>query len=200
MNDKILIQQAYSNSEYANMFKLTFNRHVQYCLNHKYDFSLHISDVENHYQGEGCWSKVWLVHNALLQGYKFVAWIDADAYIHDLTNDLQEALPDGGIGCTWHTSPCEHWNTGVMYFRNSPRTLQFFDEWLSQAPGNDSWHEQSIYNRMAHDEQWQDVVRTVDAKYNCTINNNETPNYIVRAFHGAGDINNRMCLMAEALK
>jgi len=195
MNDAIIIQQVFSNSECAEMLKLTAGRNVDYCLRHKIDFSLNISDIQNKYQFMGDWPKVWLVNKALKSGYKYVFWLDADSAIVDPSQDLRSAT-DEGIGACWHVNSLyDHWNTGVMYFVNSKRVLEFMESWIAQEPSEYPWYEQTIYNEMARDKKWEDVCKTVDDKWNATPGHNWVDNPVVKGWHGYGSANKKLAAM-----
>jgi hypothetical protein len=201
MNDAVIIQQVYPGRGYEPLIELTRQRNVDYCAAHNFDLQIVIDGVIDVPVDLGGWSKVELVRRALVAGYRYVVWLDADAVIKNLLADLRDALPAGGIGCVWHrNSMYDHWNVGVMYFRNTKGTLDFIREWQAQAPGVDQWHEQSIYNSMANDIKWACVIRTLDPIWNSTTVNAPCDNPVIMAFHGCGDAQKRLNLMREAIK
>lgn len=204
MNNAVIIQQCYPGKGYEPLIELTLKRNQEYADRHCFDLRVFVDSVIDRDVSQGGWAKVELIQQALhsfRNNYKFVIWLDADAVIYDLSADLRDALPDGGIGCAWHVNSLyDHWNVGVIYLRNSERTREFVKTWLSQAPGPDPWHEQDVYNQMAHDPQWADIVRTVDNRWNSTEANAPCDNPVIKAFHGCGPAFDRLQLMKECLR
>lgn len=198
MRDAIILQHAYAGSDHARLLDLTHDRHADYCAAHDFDFESIVLDQP--YTG-GDWPKISRVIKALNLGYKYVVWLDADAVILDTSVDLRDALTNGGIGAVWHkNSLYDHWNVGVMYFRDRLGTLEFLNTWADQAPGVKPWFEQEVYNQMANEIKWSCVIRTLEAKWNSTLVNAPCDNPVIMAFHGCGPVERRYKLMKECIK
>jgi len=202
MNDAVLIQQVYPGLGFPGrgepMIELTRERNENYCKRWKIDYQVHIDPVVKEWEPKyGAWAKVELVRRALDTGYKYVIWLDADAMIYDLDTDLREACQ--GIGACWHRIPqLDHWNVGVMYFKNAPEVKDFINEWLNKYPGaRDGWNEQGEFNRLAMKSK---IVHTLSDRWNATLNVSMVPDAVVLGFHGQGDAEQRLALMEQALK
>ena len=95
MNNAVIIQQVYSDSEYALMVAQVFQRHMEYCLKWHFDYQFILGDVDTRYPKEmGGWAKIPLIQKALVD-YEYVVYLDADAYIADMDVDLRDAIQYG---------------------------------------------------------------------------------------------------------
>jgi len=194
MNNAILIQQVYSGSPYSNLLRLSFSRHCDYAMRHKMDMQIVMSDVDPSFdQMRGSWAKIALIRNALEGGYPSVFWVDADALIVDRDTDLRTVFDEMGdslIGACQHPGPPIHLNVGVMFYKNSPRTIDFVRAWLAQAnEPNGRWMEQGVFNQMRESPDWADVVCRVGDKWNATYYaGTDCDNPIIRGYHGAASI------------
>lgn len=214
MNKAVIIQQCLSSGGYTgswsgifyDMLRLTQQRHAAYARAHGFDYWCIYGDVHAGKQG-GAWDKVQLILDALHRGYEYIVWLDTDAAIVDFEADLRDALPEGAlIGAVQHdpdrsaylkaNSVPRHHNVGVLYVRNDPRTIDFFEKWLASWPGVERWAEQGAFNDLA---TATGCVVTVDDRYNATINVNETPQTIVQGWHGIMPPEKRLNMMASAL-
>lgn len=204
MNDALLLQQAYPNmpphEDYMPMLELTKERNRNYCIYNRMDFQCLASASSPKYTDvhEGGWGKIELILRALEQGYRFVVWLDSDALIKDLSADLRDGCING-IGVCWHRIPqMNHWNTGVMYIRNTPDVVEFCTEWLAAYPGlKDGWAEQGVFNRMAVKNP---VVQTISDRWNATLNYSMVPDAVVLGFHGYGTPQERFKAMQATLE
>lgn len=172
MRDALIIQMAYSGSTYAELIALAYPRHVRYALKHGFDYLASIgSTLQQEEPPRGGWEKVFLVQRALEQGYDFIAYLDADALIADLSADLREALKDKpfSIGACWHPGRGGHLNSGVLFFRRTRDGVHFIHHWLAErGREKDKWQEQAVLNRMAHEEKYKGVVGIIPDVYNAT--------------------------------
>jgi len=73
---------------------------------------------------ECCWLKLTLMHNALLAGYKYVIFLDADAIIQTTCPDIS-ALIETGKDLYMVKGYSNRFNSGVMIVRNS-RKVRFW--------------------------------------------------------------------------
>ena len=198
MNNAILIQQAYTVGGFDALLELTKTRNEVYCALHNFDFLCTVEDGDRP-SSMGAWQKVALIKDAMLKGYEYIIWLDADALIYDTAADLREACEIDKIGACWHRIPqLHHWNVGVLYIHNSPETRTFIDAWSnSYPPPNDGWYEQGVFNGMA---KMTNTVVTVSDKWNATINVNMVPDAVVIGYHGQGSAKNRLEMMTRTLE
>lgn len=199
MNDCILIQQIYPDTEGVKLLELTKQRHRDYCIRHQMDFQSLASASSLKYADPkvGSWSKIELVKFALDKGYKFVIWLDADTLIKDLDVDLRDGCVDG-IGACWQRIPqIHHWNVGALYFVNTPQVRQFIDAWLAGYPGlGDGWNEQGVFNKLGMKSK---VVQTISDRWNATLNHTMVPDAVVLGYHGYGSTQERYDAMQNTL-
>ena len=202
MNDALLLQHCSENWEGANLFKITTNRNIEYCLKHKMDFELTMfGEAPNH----GDWMKVKLIREAMNKDYKYIIWLDADAVIVDAEHDLRNACTEGKIGACRHILTkadykiyLDHFNVGVLYVYNCEETREFVDKWLEGYPGTTkpAWYEQGVFNDIN-----DGTIQEVDAKYNATGKVNPSPTPVVLGFHGQGaTYRDRFLLMCDAIE
>jgi len=199
MKDAIILQQVFSGSQYANMLRLSFNRHCEYAMRHGFDLQVVMANFKPieavmHPGGfpAGQWAKVFMIRDALDAGYEFIAWIDADALIYDMKIDLRDVRAEMGeseMGACEHPNPM-HLNTGVLYIRNTERARKFVAEWLSKmhSPNEDGWHEQGFFNKMRLEPEWQGVICKVSDKWNATyVAGTDCADAVVKGYHGGPD-------------
>jgi hypothetical protein len=197
----ILIQQIYPDTAGVPMMELTKQRHEQYCAAHGYDFWWYVKDFDpKPSKGvNGSWSKIFLMQQAIAQGYERIVWLDGDTIIFDLAAELTDPIEMDHIGACYQRIPqMHHWNVGCLYVDGtSEEVKRFIDEWAKAFPGpKDGWNEQGVFNRMAMKSP---VVRTISDRWNATLNYTEVPDAVVLGYHGAGDTPNRIGLMKEVL-
>jgi hypothetical protein len=214
MNTAVILQQCLSIGAYNNpwsgifydMLRLTQQRHAAYARAHGFDYIVNFGDV---HPGKkfGAWDKIQLVLDALRRGYDYVVWLDTDAAIMDFEVDLRDALPaDALIGAVEHDpdrSPFlklnqvpRHKNVGVLYVRNTPASVKFFEEWLSTWPGVERWAEQGAFNLLAERDG---IVCAVEDRWNATVNANEVVNPAVKGWHGVMPPEKRLAMMSAEL-
>jgi hypothetical protein len=218
MNNAVIIQQCLSSGGYTgnwsgifyDMLRLTQQRHAAYARAHGFDYWCIMGDVHPGKQG-GAWDKIALVLDALRRGYEYIVWLDTDAAVMDFEADLRDALPDGAcVGAVVHDparSPFlrqnqvpRHQNVGVLYVRNDPRSVKFFEDWLAAwpgLPGLERWAEQGVFNKLAEDV---DFVVGVDDKYNATVEVNMVDHPVVKGWHGVMPPERRLAMMRGELQ
>ena len=199
----VLIQHCWPDAgilgNYLPLFELTEERNKAYCSKHNFDFLSVIGTVKPEYEDrkDGNWPKVELIRQALEKNYEYIIWLDPDALIYDDSADLRNGCPPG-IGACWHRIPqLNHWNTGVLYMRNTQEVKDFVDEWLAAFPGDLQWKEQGAFNKLAMTNK---VVETISDRWNATVNYSMVPDAVVLGYHGNGDANLRLAMMQETLK
>jgi len=213
MKTGIIIQQCFSSGEFVDMMRLTHARHTAYARAWDMDIWTIYGDLMTHLKMYhwGGWGKIDLIRRALEQGYKYIAWIDADAAIMDFNTDLRDALKgtDALIGACLHDAPWfaslgvpVHHNTGCMYLRGGERALAFVKAWADtyEVAIKDRWLEQGQFNRMITEPEWAGIFAEIPAKWNSTANVNECPNPVVAGWHGVSPVAQRLEMMKAAMK
>lgn len=153
----VLIQQVYPGLGYLPMISECFQRNASYCERFGIDYRFYLQQVKP--ASNGGWDKVFLIQQALHDGYDLVIWLDADAVIWDLETDLCTVPnPPDTIGvvqfkrCRFFDT---HYNVGVLYVRNGPRAQEFVNTWLDGYPGGLRWREQKVFNDISNDTIFQ---------------------------------------------
>lgn len=218
MNDAIILQHCLSvpgkydpwNGIFYDMLRLAVGRHSAYARAHRMDYRVNFGDIHPE-QDRGAWGKVWMILDALKQGYEHAIWLDTDAAIMDMQADLRDALPAGKlIGAVTHdpaASPFlaqygvpKHHNVGVLYVKNGPRAVRFFEAWAASYPGDPRWMDQGTFNTLAASDEYADIVASVDDKYNATINVNIVDAPAVKGYHGIMPPERRLAIMHADLR
>jgi hypothetical protein len=186
MNNALIIQQVNTDGGiFKDMLRLTFLRHSAYANAHKMDYSVKIGDIAPE-QLRGAWHKIYLLRDALLAGYEYAFWIDADAAITGVDVDLRTAFDgkDANILACVHDAHgiSKHLNVGVLFVRNTPETLDFMNDWINEYPGDLQWMEQGSFNKLA--EQYPDLVASMDDKFNATVDVNMVIDPVITGWHG----------------
>jgi len=199
----VLIQQVwqgdFDRGDYHPLLELTRARNEEYCKRHDFDFLAIVGTADLKYPDirKGNWTKVELIQRAMEQGYDYIVWLDPDAMIKDMDTDLRLGCIDG-IGVCWQRIPqMDHWNTGVIYVRNSIEVKKFIDEWIATYPGKTGWKEQGEFNELAMKSK---VVQTISDRWNATLNYSMVPDAVVLGFHGYGDAIHRLNAMQSILE
>ena len=189
MKDAVLIQTC-DNVANAEMIALYFGRHVEYCVKHDFDYWTHSGRMRM--CDDQPWVRFALAIEAFLTGYKYVVYLDTDAFIYDLDADLREACIKP-INLVRYTVPTSHLNTGVIYFNNDRQIAKAVCQFLLQErryfmeyyPSLRGWFDQGhvnlIYNNPGNAEHFGEV----DIKYNWDTHYSDPCEHpIVKAWHG----------------
>ena len=208
LKDAVIVQQAWQIGPFADMLRLTYQRHATYAWAHQMEYWTIAGSLKPE-MWPGGWGKIWLMRLMLEQGYKHIFWIDTDAAIVDFECDLRDGLPEGKlIGACEHWAPDwfpgldipRHYNVGVLFLRNDPRTAEFLDDWIGRYPGHQRWLEQGAFNEMVAEDKYQDIFHPLDAKWNATINVNEVEKPCIKGWHGIMPEARRFGMMRELFK
>jgi hypothetical protein len=150
MKDALLIQVS-SETQYAKHLGLTYNRHLAYCLQHDFDYQVHIGSVR--YCDHPAWAKFHLASQAFTLGYEYVVYLDDDAFIADLNVDLRTACLAAFNLALWSV-PLKHLQCGVIYMNNGNGyakglldvLIQEQKYYLERFPDLRGWYEQGQLN------------------------------------------------------
>jgi len=206
--DAVILQQAWQIGPFADMLRLTYQRHAAYAWAHNMEYIAWAGSLKPELWPGG-WGKIWLMRLMLEQGYEHVFWVDTDAAIVDGECDLRDGLPDGAlIGAAEHYAESwfpaldipRHYNVGVLFLRNDPRTVEFLDDWLGRYPGHPRWLEQGAFNEMVKEDKYKDIFTPLDARYNATFNVNMVEHPAIMAWHGVMPESKRYNMMREVFK
>jgi len=188
MTDTVLIQQA--TGDCVTMLELAAGRHAAYCARHGITYWPVLGDVQ--FSRPPHWNKIVLIQHALALGFATVAWLDADTLIVRDQEDFRTALDPAGGPLAMSLHPAnhssgapEHWNSGVMFLRNTPRVREFFQAvWDAGPLGPHCWHEQARMLDLL--PRFPGLVQRLDDRWNATETVTEVPDPIIKAWHGAG--------------
>jgi hypothetical protein len=188
MHGSVLIQQA--SGLHAPMLELVASRHAGYCVRHGITYWPVLGAVQ--FSRTPHWNKIVLIRHALDMGFDTVAWLDADTLIVRDEEDFRTALhpDDGPIAVARHPGGGdarlhEHWNTGVMFLRNTPEVREFFRAVWELGPlGEKPTYEQARINDLL--AQFPGLVQRLDDRWNSTERVNEAPEPVIKAWHGQG--------------
>ena len=182
---KLLIQQG--SGIYSEMLELTHHHHAQYAKKHGFDFWSIRGDVQK--ELHPAWNKIRLIQMGLAAGFEFIVWLDADTLILRPEVDFFEALAnERPIGMCRHPLPFYdqpwHYNSGVMFIRNTEATRIFFHRVWVEGPLPHPWEEQARINALALNSP--ELIQQVPDIWNSTAGANEVKNAVVQAWHGQG--------------
>lgn len=200
MNNAIILQQVYQDSEYTKLAGEFIPRHLEYAKQHDFDYEFYYGNISQQWGGieNGGWAKLGLILYAFSRGYEYVVWLDTDALIADTGADLRKAFPEDGIGLVVHNGPPRHYNVGVMYCRNSESAKNFISYWLTWFPGPVGWRDQAMLNLLVQVNGLENVIKEIDPKYNSTrLAGCHVERSVVEGFHGEGKPEERLRKMKE---
>jgi hypothetical protein len=174
------------------MIQEQFVRNTNYCERYGLDYQFFSSEIKDIVYGG--WDKVYRMQDALK--YDLVIWLDADAIIFDTEKDLKDVpIPEDSIGAVRFSIPVSHLNVGVLYIKPGEHSSEFVSMWLSEFPGQGSWHEQEAFNRIRND-----CVVELPQEWNRNYDHNPFANPVVMGFHGYGEADYRIGLMRKVLE
>jgi hypothetical protein len=198
VNDTILLQHVYSNSEHARLIALTAPRTIRYCMKHKIDYRLVFGEVDGDNHDGGHWANINLMRDYMDMGYENIIYLDADTMIADLDTDLRKAISPGMIGAVWHNlirgeNDYSHYNAGAYYVSNTESTRAFVGDWLSAYPGvSIGWpvvYEQGTF--MTLGKEWG-IINRLNNRWNAEEGVSPSNNPVILGFHGFPDLYNNM--------
>lgn len=197
VHDALLLQYTSNGTpDFVPMCELTHALHETYAAKWNMEYRWVRQDIPGLERMEdGGWAKVRLILDALNEGYQYVFWVDADAYIYDDTTDLRTAFGKGVIpspdilACQHNpligSNIPVHLNVGVLFVRNTARSQDFLTSWMRsfEQYKTHQWREQGCFNDMAHNPQFQGIVGRMDDQWNSTLLVNDAKHPVIKAFH-----------------
>ena len=108
---------------------------IEYCRRYQYDYVLIKRSPYHLYPDEAAWMKVPLIRAALAGNYEWVSFLDADCEIRSHTPGFSEHFSALSESKTIFMAPgfSGRLNSGVIFAKNSPASLSFFDKILINA-------------------------------------------------------------------
>jgi hypothetical protein len=200
-NNAVIIQQSNSDGDLVrNCLRIAFPRNSAYAGAHNMDYRVNLGDVA-HDQLRGAWHKIYMLRDALLEGYEYAFWIDCDAAIWDFDVDLRDAFigKTGSIGACIHDANGipRHLNVGVLFVKNTPEALAFLNDWINEYPGDLQWMEQGSFNKLSKEREG--VTFQMDDRFNATINVNMVDKPVIYGWHGVNTWVDRAAMIRAAL-
>jgi hypothetical protein len=208
LKDSVILQQAWQIGPFADMLRLTYQRHAAYAWAHNMEYWAIAGSLKPD-MWPGGWGKIWFIRLMMDQGYKNVFWIDTDAAIVDMECDLRDGLPEGKlIGACEHWAPDwfpqydipRHYNVGVLFLKNDPKVIEFLDEWIAMYPGHPRWLEQGNFNELVTGEKYAGIFHKLDDKWNATYRVNEVEKPCIMAWHGVMPEAKRFGMMSKTFE
>jgi hypothetical protein len=195
MNDAILIQVS-SEAQHAKHLGLYYDRHLEYCARHGFDYWTHVGPVR--FCDHLAWSKLVLASQAMIQGYSYIAYLDTDAFIADTAVDLRDACVTAINSVRWNV-PLSHLQAGVLFFNNGlgyakailDFLLQESKYYLEVYPDLRGWFEQGQLNDFAKIPGNERHINTLGVKWNYNqqlcgpLPTGESP--VILAWHGIAE-------------
>lgn len=186
MKDAVIIQQAVG-TKYKAILRASQDCNELYADKLDMDYQALYGEVQ-HDGWNPYWCKEFLITNELTRRRKFIFWLDADALVADWTVDLRLAVQDtpDKIGIVKHPTPPFHFSCGVMLIHNGEGVRKLFTELIARGPGEPPWYEQTIFNALSTEPEFNGVILPIDYKWNSAFDINPVPNPVIRAWHGEG--------------
>lgn len=180
------------------LLDLTENHHAEYCNFHNFDYlPLRVNESEYPF-GVGDWEKVYFLKKYLSQ-YRFVVWLDADAFIADPQTDLRDVYRENKIGAVQLKAPYtwgDHFNVGALYCGQGNDVSRFMDAWLDGYPGDYRQREQGVFNAIAGD-----VVFELPPEWNYTVDRHfGIENPFVRGYHSIRETDRKLSAMKRDME
>lgn len=181
----ILIQQA--SGTYTKFLDLTEKRHQAYAA--KFDITYFAVRGNVQFERAPHWNKISLIRQTLALKFDLLIWLDADTLIRGVDTDLRLALGKGPpIGMCRHATSWEnqdwHFNSGVIFIRNTALSRSFFNHVWKAGPVDHPWHEQVRINELSR--IYPRAVQTISDTWNSASHVNPCPNPVIEAWHGRG--------------
>lgn len=193
----VLIQQA--SGAHRSLLSLTQNLHSEYCERHGIDYWAFFGSPNDIGDRAPNWSRVLLMEQANVAGYEYIIWLDADCLIVGDV-DLREGCEKIGFNMTRHDMSIfrdaghadlyDHWNTGAIYYRTSLGSASDLNYWWGTPDEGHGWADQHSFN-LAVKDGVIDTPNRIDLRWNSTLPYFTSPEPVVMAWHGFGDVETR---------
>lgn len=205
MSDRALVSLGTGAQE--RLLRLASRSFAPYARRHGYDLLLHNRIVVP--ERPAPWSKIPILRD-LVERYRVVVWIDADAVIVDHGADVAEELrPDAFLYLVEHTVHGEpRPNTGVMLLRGGEQAATFLDTvWeLAKYADHRWWENAAVCELLGYSVDpparlastpWREATRFISGRWNWIL---DAPVRRARIRHFPGfSLRTREMLMLGAL-
>ena len=129
-NKDILILSSYDNAyEDCGLGPLSKSKNKEYADKHGYSFRCECEPMRSHY----FFHKFHLLKE-LLDDYKWVFWIDADAFIVNHETKIQDFIPEDNNKIFVAAIDQEYLNTGVFLIKNDPVSHKILEVIINDGP------------------------------------------------------------------
>jgi len=176
MKDAVLLQTGVGWVE--DLMRTTDTWHREYARHHNMDFHAHYGAAQT--ERHCFWDCVVKVREMLEAGYEWVFYLDADSVIVDPDHDLRRAIPEGKhLGLALDLPVLEnrlpelhqlggplHFNTGVVFARNSAWTKRFYRELWEDSDLTGTWGDQNAMNALIARKDNLSHLHEMDLRYN----------------------------------
>ena len=184
---RMLIQFAVG-EPHESLLRLTQDHHAAFCarfgIDYNYRDKTRLTDKRPH------WRKVQLIAEALVAGYETVMWMDADAVIMTPKIDIMSfAGPDLSV-CECFDSPTveRHYNTGVLFLRNTETVRRFVSMWDATPDTFTGWaDQQGFIDLVKQNKEFRNALTILPNAFNCVPVHMEADNPFIASAHGEGD-------------
>lgn len=169
---------------FLGLQKQVVPHHAAYAERHGYLYSVTLGRVQTKFHP--MWDRVPLIRAALAYS-DLVIYLDTDSLIVNPDVPLTEALRemDTPVGHVRHPEPWAdlgfHYNCGVGFYRNNPRTHTFLKEVWELGPIEHRWKVQATMLAVGCRTN---IFSIIDDKWNSTVNTNVSKSPMVESWHG----------------
>jgi len=108
---------------------------------------------------ECCWLKLTLMHTALLAGYKYVIFLDADAFVQENCPDIKTIIEEDKY-LYMAKGYSKRFNSGVMIVKNNP----LIREWVSNIINN-----RAVTIEPKNDVGWGENSHIIQYSHGCNF-------------------------------
>jgi hypothetical protein len=219
VNNAVLLQLA-GTADYLKLVSLYFDRHTKYCAEHGFDYIVQGGPVANF--GEQPligWAKIAMMQKLCMQGYEYIVYLDADAYIADTDVELRAACLKPITMVRWwdkqsQENALSHLQGGVIYVHSLPPSvnqmnaysilstlLQEAKYYIDMYPGMRGWYEQGLINQLAQHPWFKDFFGEVPIEFNWGVHSHvECDRPVIMAFHGVRPMDVLYNTMKESIE
>lgn len=158
-----------------NGYQWRYQRHLKSHLAFAQRFGYHYQVVTRPFFSklgiECCWLKLTLMHTALLAGYKYVVFLDADAFVQPRCPEITTIIDENKY-LYMAKGYSKRFNSGVMIVKNSAKVRQWLMHVINRrtvkvhAENDVGWGENSHIIEHSHD---CDLVKELPQQWNNTF-------------------------------
>ena len=192
-NTAVLIQCA--TDDFLPLLDVSEARHRAYAARHGMDFWQVRERAAFPGPARPChWDRLWLIRQAMADGYDFILYLDADTLVCEDFADPRLALPPGAcLGMVRELRGL--YNAGVLFVRNTPAARDFFDRAWDSFPPPGPFHEQSALGQHLPSLAARFAALPAAWNYCPKLTGDMEGGPFLRAWHFDGSVARRLDLM-----